>query len=79
MPLFKGYPVSDWWSRYIGQFNKQEKPPVQTFPYKSDVVGFNTRFSRYEIEQKEKFQQPLTADEEQFLCYVRALDNVYKD
>ena len=79
MPFFKGYPVSDWWSLYIGQFNKQERPPVQTFPYKSDAKGFNTRFSRYEIEQKEKFQKPLTADEEQFLCYVRALENVYKD
>ena len=56
-----------------------QRKPVQNKPYISDVPGFNTRFSRYEIEQKEKFQKPLTADEEQFLCYVRALENVYKD
>jgi hypothetical protein len=79
MAFFKGNPVADWWTRYTGQYNKQEKPAVQTFPYKSDAVGFNTRFSRFDLEQREKFGQPLTADEEQFLCYVRALENVYTD
>ena len=79
MALFKGYPVADWWKRYVGQYNKQAKPPVQTYPYASDCKGFNTRFSRFDIEQREKFGHPLSKEEEQFLCYVRALDNVYTD
>ena len=80
MAIFKGNPVADWWKRYVGQFNTQQaKPPVQTYPYASDCKGFNTRFSRYDIEQREKFGRPITKEEEQFLCYVRALDNVYTD
>ena len=81
MALFKGNPVANWLDWYPGQRINQElakRPPVQTYPYKSDAVGFNTRFSRYELECKEQFGRPLTKDEEQFLCYVRALDR-YKE
>ena len=74
MAIFKGNPVANWWQRYVGQFNKQQKVAKQTFPYNSDCPGFNTRYSRFEIEQKEKFGRTLTLDEEQFLCYVRSLD-----
>ena len=78
MALFTGFPTLNWRRWYPGTLVK-ERAAVQTFPYKSDARGFNTRFSRFELEQKEQFNKPLTKDEEQFLCYVRALDNVYKD
>lgn len=74
MAFFKGYPVANWWQRYVGQFRKQEKPPVQTEPFKSDMIGFNTRFSFFEIEQKLTFGRPLTDDERQFYNYIKSFD-----
>ena len=74
MALFKGFPNPFWRNSYPGTKVLKEKPAVQSYPYKSDAVGFNTRFSRYELECKERWGKPLTRDEEQFLCYVRAID-----
>ena len=78
MALFKGFPTLNWRRWYPGTIVK-EKKAVQDYPYKSDAVGFNTRFSRYDLEFREQFGQPLTKDEEQFLCYVRALDRFTED
>ena len=51
-----------------------KRAAVQSYPYKSDMVGFNTRFSLFELEQKEKFGTPLTPEEDQYLSYIRSLD-----
>ena len=74
MALFKGNPVINWWQRYVGQFNHQERTPAQTEPYKSDVVGFNTRFSYHELDRKFMLGKQLTKDELQYYNYVRAND-----
>ena len=50
-----------------------QRKPVQTQPYISDVLGFNTRFSLYELECKERWGSELTPDERKFLDYVRSL------
>lgn len=73
MAFFKGYPVTNWWQRYVGQFRKQSKPAVQTEPYKSDMPGFNTRFSLFEIEQKIEFGVELTEDERKYYDYILSL------
>ena len=31
-----------------------KRAPVQTEPYETDVAGFNTRFSRHDLECKEQ-------------------------
>lgn len=46
-------------------------PAKQLKPYKSDAVGFNTRFSLYDIECKVQWGKPLTEDEQEFYDYIR--------
>ena len=47
-----------------------KRPPVQTTPYKSDLPGFNTRFSLHELDQKVLAGRPLTPDEQEFWNHV---------
>ena len=76
MVFFQGFPTLNWMKWYPGTLiERNQRPAVQTFPYKSDIRGFNTRFSLYDLECKERQGVDLTKDEEQFLCYVRSLDN----
>lgn len=49
------------------------RTPVQTEPYETDVAGFNTRFSFYELECKERRGRELTPAERKFLDHVRSL------
>ena len=50
-----------------------KRVPVQTEPYESDCVGFNTRFSLHDLECKEQRGVELTPAERKFLDYVRSL------
>lgn len=50
-----------------------KRAPVQTEPFETDVAGFNTRFSRYDLECKEKWGWELTPAERKFLDHVRSL------
>jgi len=73
MATFIGHPISllKWLVRYPGD-KVNQRPPVQTEPYKSDLPGFNTRFSLFDLENRAFWGHELTADEQQFLDYVRA-------
>ena len=79
MALFKGFPSANWLDWYPGQRIKLAlfgKPPAQTEPYVSDMVGFNTRFSRFELEQIVYLgRRELTPNEQKFLDYVSNLDD----
>ena len=50
-----------------------KREPVQTEPYETDCAGFNTRFSLYDLECKEKWGVELTPAERKFLDYGRSL------
>ena len=47
------------------------RKPVQTEPFESDLPGFNTRFSLFEIEQKLEFGRGLTHEERKFYDHVK--------
>lgn len=74
MALFKGFPRINWLDWYPGQRVKV-RPAAQTEPFLSDIPGFNTRFSRFELEQKEFFGKELTKEEAKYLTYVRSLES----
>ena len=73
MALFKGFPSANWLDWYPGQrikaalFNKR---PAQTEPFVSDVPGFNTRFSLFDLECKIRRGATLTKDEQTYWDYV---------
>ena len=74
MALFKGFPRINWLDWYPGQ-RVNSRPPAQTEPFVSDCPGFNTRFSLFDLEQKEAFGKELTKDESKYLAYVRSLES----
>lgn len=47
------------------------RKPVQTEPYNSDIPGYNTRFSLFELEQKVAFGRGLTPAESKYYEYVK--------
>lgn len=72
MAFFKGFPTINWRSWYPGTLVTR-RPAAQTEPYKSDVPGFNTRFSLHDLETRDARGAELTRDERQFLDYIRSL------
>lgn len=65
----------------LGSFLSQRKDftrvitrkPAQTEPFESDTPGYNTRFSLFDLEQRERFGKALTKEEQKYLDYIRSL------
>ncbi|WNL50987.1 hypothetical protein SCREM2_gp68 [Synechococcus phage S-CREM2] len=47
--------------------------PVQTEPYNSDLPGFNTRFSLYDLECRVENGRGLTPEERKYYNYIKGL------